>query len=412
MKLSDLAPNPENPRQITDERLLMLSKALAEFGDLSGIVFNRRTGHLVGGHQRQKALPGDAEVVVEATFDEGTRAGTVAEGYALIDGERFKYREVDWDETKEMAANIAANKHGGEWNLPALNTWLLELDAANIDMDLTGFTAEELEDLMAPVQKVEPKADEDSVPGARSETISKPGDIWQLGRHRLMCGDSTVIESVELLLAGTKPNLLFTDPPYGIAVVHGKGNYGTGVLAKAGNYSPVIGDESTDVAIDAVNLCLALDIPLMVVWGANYFASALPDGKKWLVWDKLRPEGTTFSDCELAWTNIEGGVKKYEFFWHGMMQEGPREQRVHPTQKPVGLIEKIFADFEGEAVLDLFGGSGSTLIACEKLGRSAFLMELDPKYVDVIVARWEKFTGQKAVRLGDDAQLTVEGAGA
>jgi hypothetical protein len=373
----------------------MLKKALAEFGDLSGIVYNARTQRLVGGHQRSKVLP-DGEIVIEKQHEVPTRTGTVAEGHVLVDGERMSYRLVDWDEAKEKAANIAANKHGGDFDLPALSEWLLDLDAENIDMDLTGFDAEELENLMAPVQHVEGQCDEDDVPEIKEEPKTKLGDIYQLGRHRLMCGDSTGIEAVDRLMGGQKAELLFTDPPYGIAVVHDKGNYGTGVMAKAGNYRPVIGDETTQSAVDAVHLCISMEIPLMVVWGANYFASALPDGKKWIVWDKKRPEGTTFSDCELAWTNIEGGVKKYEFFWHGMMQEGARETRVHPTQKPVGLVEKIFSDFSGARVLDLFGGSGSTLMACEKTNRQCFMMELDPHYCDVIVARWEKFTGQKA----------------
>lgn len=149
LKLSDLAGNPKNPRAISDAKLQMLKKSLAEFGDLSGIVFNKRTGRLVGGHQRLRVLPGNAEIEMD----------TETHGHAIIDGDRFNYRVVDWDETKEKAANIAANKHGGEWDIPALNDWLLELDAANIDMDLTGFDADEIKGLMAPA--FEPGSEED-----------------------------------------------------------------------------------------------------------------------------------------------------------------------------------------------------------------------------------------------------------
>lgn len=140
MKLSDLSPNPRNPRRITDKKLEMLKKSLAEFGDLSGIVFNKTTGNLVGGHQRLKVLPPDAEIDMESH----------SHGHITINGDRFNFRVVEWDETKEKAANIAANKHGGEWDFTLLNEWLLELDAANVDMDLTGFDASELEERLSP----------------------------------------------------------------------------------------------------------------------------------------------------------------------------------------------------------------------------------------------------------------------
>ncbi len=141
MKLSDLKPNPQNPRKIDDAKLKMLEKSLKEFGDLSGIIFNRTTGNLVGGHQRVKVLPADTELqMTDANH-----------GFMIINGDRFTYREVDWDETKEKAANIAANQHGGEWNLPQLSEWILELDQKNIDMDLLGFDRDELDNLMAPV---------------------------------------------------------------------------------------------------------------------------------------------------------------------------------------------------------------------------------------------------------------------
>lgn len=148
--LQELAPDQRNPRRISDKQLEMLKKSLEEFGDLSGIVFNRKTGVLVGAHQRLKVLPKDAEIEITKEYKKPTRTGTVAEGYVIVDGERFTYREVNWNSTKAKAANLAANKHGGEFDLPMLNEFLLELDAENYDLDLTGFTAEEIENLMAP----------------------------------------------------------------------------------------------------------------------------------------------------------------------------------------------------------------------------------------------------------------------
>lgn len=150
MKLSDLTPNPANPRRISPERFGMLKASLEEFGDLSGIVYNRETYQLVGGHQRAKALPPDAKITITRKYETPTKTGTVAEGYVEIGSERMAYREVKWDLLREKAANIAANKHGGEWELGGLTEWLTELDASNYAMDLTGFSTADLEALMAP----------------------------------------------------------------------------------------------------------------------------------------------------------------------------------------------------------------------------------------------------------------------
>lgn len=147
MNIKDLRPAVYNPRKITDQKLLMLEKSLKEFGDLSGFVFNKRTGNLVGGHQRQKVMPPDCEIIIEQKFDQPTEGGTIALGKVLFHGEKFSYREVDWNETKEKAANIAANKHGGEFDLGALEQIILDLDHANYDLDLTGFQRDELEQL-------------------------------------------------------------------------------------------------------------------------------------------------------------------------------------------------------------------------------------------------------------------------
>ena len=148
MKLSDLSGHPGNPRKASDKQLEMLKHSLAEFGDMGCVVFNINTRRLIGGHQRIKVLPPDAEVKLTRTYPAPTSTGTVAEGNVIIGDESFKYREVSWDETKEKAANIAANKHGGEWDFPKLAEFMLELDAENYDLDLTGFTAPEIEDIM------------------------------------------------------------------------------------------------------------------------------------------------------------------------------------------------------------------------------------------------------------------------
>lgn len=139
MKLNELSPNPKNPRTISEQQLASLKKSLYEFGDLSGFVFNRRTKQLVGGHQRGKAMDPNATVTIDKQFNPPTRTGTVASGIVVSDGEIFIYREVDWDETREKAANLAANKHGGDFDMIQVNEWLTELSLKKFDLDLTGF---------------------------------------------------------------------------------------------------------------------------------------------------------------------------------------------------------------------------------------------------------------------------------
>ncbi len=145
--LSDLKPNLKNPRRITDQKLLMLKKTLAEFGDISGIVFNRKSQQLVGGHQRLKVIPPESKITILKEYEAPTRTGTIAEGYIEISGERFSYREVEWDESKEKAANIAANKGAGDWDFSQLSEWILDLDHQNFDLELTLFDEDELERL-------------------------------------------------------------------------------------------------------------------------------------------------------------------------------------------------------------------------------------------------------------------------
>lgn len=158
MKAKDLKPNPKNPRTISAQKLEMLKKSLATFGDLGVIVFNRKTKQIVGGHQRTKALPPSAEVVIEHQYKKPTKTGTVAEGYVEIDGERLRYREVSWDETKEKAANIAANKGAGDWDNPLLSEFLRELDEFGFDLDLTMFDGDERAEFMVPT--LEPNFEE------------------------------------------------------------------------------------------------------------------------------------------------------------------------------------------------------------------------------------------------------------
>ncbi len=193
MKIKDLTPNAKNPRTITDRKRAMLKKALAKFGDLSGIIYNRQTQQLVGGHQRREAFDPEAVVTVVKKYGRPTKTGTVAEGYVELKGERFAYREVFWPKEKEMAANIAANKGAGEWDLPVLNEMMKDLSAfdLNFDLDLTMFDSDEL---IALPDSIEVSA-HTRVPGAgkdEDEEVEpakcKAGEVYALGSSRLKCG--------------------------------------------------------------------------------------------------------------------------------------------------------------------------------------------------------------------------------
>ncbi len=397
MKIKDLSPNPDNPRTITDAKLQMLKAALEEFGDLGGFVYNRKTKRLVGGHQRAKLFDATAEVVIEKKYAKATRTGTVAEGYAVLKGERFKYREVLWDEIKEKAANIAANKGAGEWDMPKLGEWLQALGDFGFDLNLTMFDDLERKGFLAADTKAG-LTDDDEIP-EKVETRSKLGDLWLLGEHRLLCGDSTNVQHVERLMAGEKADMVFTDPPYGINNDSAKG-------ATYNNNKAYDDSKTFDLKLLPLEKCD------WVIWGGNYY-DWIPAKRTeigWVVWDK-RPTRETWSEdtrkaadrrfgqhFEIAITNIKGvRGKMIRKTWGGFYgTAGNKEDEiVHRTQKPVELLIHFAAD-KHKTILDLFLGSGSTLIACEKTNRRCFGMEIDPHYVDVIVTRWEAFTGKKA----------------
>lgn len=170
-------------------------------------------------------------------------------------------------------------------------------------------------------------------------------------------------------------------------------------VAKKGNYSKVIADDTTDTAkaaYERIKECSQKHI----LWGGNYFTDFLPFSDGWIIWDKRCDSGirNTFADGEMAWCSFHTPVRIYHQLWNGMIREGEHDKRVHPTQKPIRMLSEVLQDYSksGDIVLDVFGGSGSTLIACEQLGRKCRMMELDPHYCDVIIARWEKLTGKEA----------------
>lgn len=308
----------------------------------------------------------------------------------LLAAKQLKMKEVpcvcveDLTEEQVKALRIVDNKSNeSPWDFDILPDELVDLDLSNFSFDFgIDDEAEETEI----VEDEAPEVDEEAEP------IAKLGDIWQLGRHRLMCGSSTDKDSILKLTENSPIYLIYTDPPYGMNAVSK-----SGVLSK--NYkTDIMGDDDNSIAISAFMLASEMyKNTNQIWWGANYYTECLPSSECWIVWDKNNGASDQ-TDCELAWANFRSVVRQFT-----MASE--KKNRVHPTQKPVKLFAEIVKKFDKnnnfKTVLDLFGGSGSTLIACEQLNRTCYMMELDPKYCDVIIKRWEKFTGEKAVLIND-----------
>lgn len=235
----------------------------------------------------------------------------------------------------------------------------------------------------------------------KKEPISKRGDIFKLGNHQLMCGDSTSLDDIEKLVSNNKIDLIFTDPPYGISIVNKNNEVGSENIAKNKVYKKVLNDNTTETAKKACELLFKI-CDKSIIWGGNYFVDFLPFSDGWIIWDKrVDMNSNNFADGEMAWCSFHTPVRIYHQLWNGMIREGEKEERVHPTQKPVRMIGEILRDFskEKDIIIDTFGGSGSTLIACEKMKRTCFMMEYDPEYVDLIIRRWEEYTGEKAEKI-------------
>ena len=290
-----------------------------------------------------------------------------------------------------------------EWDIDLLLEDIPALDFSDFDIDW-GLPEEEEE-----VEIVEDKAPEEAEPRC------KLGDLWQLGNHRLICGDSTDASVIDRLMDGARAELLLTDPPYGVKIVKGakvggdkpfgstRGEAKNAIL-KAREYAPIIGDDTTDTA--KINYEITKNYTNnQIIFGGNYFTDFLPPSRCWIIWDKGVPKDSFFAQVEMAWCSKDGNAKIYKYLWSGLCREGDRKielnARVHPTQKPVGMLADILKDFskENDSILDVFGGSGSTLIACEQLNRKCYMAELDPHYCDVIIQRWENFTGEEAIKI-------------
>ena len=371
-----LQPYARNPRK-NDEAVPRMAGLIREFGFRVPVII-RSSGEVIDGHLRLKAA---------------WSLGMTQVPVVIAD---------DWSEAQVKAFRLAVNRSAewAQWDDDLLKLELEDLKLADFDLDLIGFDIAELD-----AGGTEGLTDPDDVPEVQEQPVSRQGDIWLLGKHRLMCGDSTDAGSVALLMAGEKACLLLTDPPYGVNIVKGNAAaIGGANMADVTVYHAIIGDESTETAQKSYEI--AKDVTdIQVLFGGNYFTEFLPSSRCWFVWDKGVPDGTQFAQVELAWVSKDGNAKIFHRLWSGLHRAGDRKtelaKRIHPTQKPVSLCADIIGEFECSSVLDLFGGSGSTLIACEQLGKKCYCMEMADYYVDVIIRRWQDFTGDAATLEGD-----------
>lgn len=377
VKVESLIPYARNSRTHSDAQVAQVAASIKEFGFTNPVLLDEGNG-IIAGHGRVLAA----------------RKLGIDEVPAI--------RLTDLSETQRRAYVIADNKLAlnAGWDLEMLSLEMKDLESLDFDISLIGFDKDELTDLF-PEEATEGLTDEDAVPEVPEEPVTKLGDVWILGNHRLMCGDSTSIDAVETLMARQKADMVFTDPPYGV-------EYQSNKRTKSKKFDVLAND---DTFLDISPIINSFSDGWVFVW------TSWKVQNKWIdlfggfgyptnivVWHK--PGGgigdlkkTFVSDYEVALVWHRGAElcgKRIGSVW--TINKDCATTYVHPTQKPVALaMEAIDKTTKGEdVILDLFGGSGSTIIACQKTHRHARLMELDPKYCDVIVKRWQDFTGKQA----------------
>lgn len=371
--VSDLKPYEKNPRIITKEGLEQLKNSYDEIGVAQPININTDDTILSGHARTYQLMEEDPNQMVDVYVPD--RKLTPKQEEAVI---------------IRMNKNVA-----GQWDFEKLSNEFQfdDLIEWGFDEDELGITTEVLDEIEG----------QDDVGEIPKDPVAKKGDIWILGNHRVMCGDSTLIDDVEKLTMRQKMDMVYTDPPYGINEKCDRDFNSRTRVAKGNSFHQIKNDDSIDCAVDAFNLCEGLNIPRQIWWGANYYSHSIPQTNNWIVWDKRceDKERDANSDCELAYVKSKwSSIRIFRHKWKGMIKGSEHGQkRVHPTQKPVALAEWCFDYYKQNFtnVLDLFLGSGSTIIACEKKEKHCFGMELDERYIDVIINRWQKLTDRDAV---------------
>jgi DNA modification methylase len=392
VKVEALIPYAKNSRTHDDAQVAQIAASIKEFGWTNPILVDGEKG-IIAGHGR-----------LMAARKLGMTQVPVIELKGMTEAQKKAYVIAD----NKLAMNAG-------WDNDFLTLELKDLEAEGFDLALTGFDDKELDALLNVIEGTEGLTDEDDVPAVPEEPKTKLGDVYILGNHRLMCGDSTSTDAVDLLMENKKADMVFTDPPYNMDFtggIHADGSKSFNAKHGGIKNDKMSQSEAADF-FDAIN-----SIIYAYCVGAFYITFyRLGIGEYWkslervnlkvrslIIWDKgnhTLSNSDYMSKYEPIFYGWTGDNHKFYGGNNGMdIWEIKRTAKndLHPTMKPVELIEKALEDASksGNLVLDLFGGSGSTMIACEKLGRKARLMELDPKYCDVIVKRWEDFTGKTA----------------
>lgn len=390
--VAELLPADYNPRKDLkpgDAEYEKLKRSIEQFGYVEPVIWNKTTGRVVGGHQRLKVLMDMGMTEVDCVV-------------------------VEMDEDKEKALNIALNKISGDWDKDKLALLIADLQGADFDVSLTGFEPAEIDDLFKDTIKDGVKDDDFDV-GAELEkpTMTKPGDIWTLGRHRLICGDSTKAETYDLLMGNTKANLVITDPPYNVNYEGSAGKIKNDNMADDAFYNFLLD------AYTQMHSAMADDASIYVFHadteGLN-FRRAFADAGFYLsgccIWKK---QSLVLGRSPYQWQHepcLYGWKKNGKHQWYTGRKETtiwefdkPKKNGDHPTMKPIPLLAYpiMNSSMSNSVVLDPFGGSGSTLIACEQTDRICYTVELDEKFCDVIVKRYiEQFGGSDGVTVQRD----------
>ena len=395
--IDQLRPDPANPRRIPDEELDALGRSIRQFGFVQPVLVRREDGTVVGGHQR-----------LVAARRLGLKAVPVT------------YLDISIEQARLL--NLALNRISGSWDEQLLARLLADLQTnPGVDLSLSGFGEDEVRDLLRSLETREKKERvedfdlDTALEDATRTPRSKPGDLWAFGEHRFLCGDATKPEDLERLLGGARAAMAFTDPPYNVSL----GDHGG---QQRGSQRRRIANDSMDPISWGTFVRAWSRTLLASVDGAMYVCMSSKELP--LVSRVLAEEGGHWSDT-IIWHKdrfVLGRAdyqRAYEPIWFGWREGAshhwcgdrdqddvweinrPSDAPLHPTMKPLPLMERAIANSSkpGDLVLDPFSGSGSTLIACERTGRRCAALELDPRYADVILARWERFSGDVAERI-------------
>ena len=368
--INSIKPYENNPRKLSEKAIEKVAMSLKEYGFRQPIVVDKDR-IIVAGHTRFRA---------------SKKLGLKQVPVSIIDN--LTPEQIN---AYRIADNRTAEE--SEWDNELLKMEIKELEAQDFKLDLLGFNEDQLNDLL--FEEKQGLTDEDEVPETPEEPITKLGDIWKLGNHRLMCGDSTMLDDIDKLTEKQKPDMIFTDPPYNVAF---NGRSGKFDVIKNDNLEESEFNNFIDTILSNLNILNINTYYICCNWAFYGILQKKLKPKACIVWAKnvfgLGKGYRHQHEFILFDGFIDASIKNESDLW----KISKDTKYKHPTQKPVELSSRAIKNSSKtkNIILDIFGGSGSTLIACEKLDRKARIMELDPKYCDVIIKRWENFTGKKA----------------